>query len=128
MASVVRSSGSNVRRRVFGGRAVGIERRQLPQSAINGEASGNPTEIDDKRECHGIRDAQSKSSQRVRACRKFCEWHPHDQDQTRDPHQHSRKPNNRQHDKRQHVRDGLGDRLLVFPSGIAPEEKDGTFR
>jgi hypothetical protein len=30
--------------------------------------------------------------------------------------------------ERQHVRERLGDRLLVFPSGIAPEEKDDTFR
>jgi hypothetical protein len=48
--------------RVFGGWAVRMERRQLPQSAIDGEASGNPAEIDDKGKCHGIRDAQRKLS------------------------------------------------------------------
>jgi hypothetical protein len=41
-------------------------------------------------------DAQRKLSQRARACREFRQRHPHDRDQTGDPHQQNRKPNNRQ--------------------------------
>jgi hypothetical protein len=93
----------------------------------NGEANGDPTEIDDKGECHGIREMQSKLGEWVRACCEFRERHSHDQDQAGDPDEQRRKPNNRQHYKRQHVGERLGDRLRVFPSGIAPKEKDDTF-
>src|SRR6516165_7852464 len=66
------ATGSRVVATGFGaGNLMRIERRQYPQSAIDGEANGNPTEIDNKGECHSVCDTQSKSRQRVRACREF---------------------------------------------------------
>jgi hypothetical protein len=100
---------------------MGIERRQLPQPAIKREADGDTAEKDDKGECDGICDMQSKLGQWVGACREFRERHSHDQEQSRDPGQQRRKPEHRQHDKRQHLGKRVNGWLFIACGIIAPK-------